>query len=94
MTPADYRATDAPRESLHEWFGLSYASWLTIPRSVLQSMPAEWQHRFLMCLEEMDTQCADHGVDLPATRVLGAHRGYAPVVKDLGEYQRGRRRLW
>ncbi len=42
---------DAP---LHTWFGLGYAQYLTIPRSVLQSMPTEWQQRMVQCLEELD----------------------------------------
>jgi hypothetical protein len=39
---------------IHDWFGLTYAQYLTIPRSILQSMPAEWQQRFVRCLEELD----------------------------------------
>lgn len=46
-------ATDAVRETIHRWFGLSYANYLVLPRSVLQSMPDEWQHRFVAALEEM-----------------------------------------
>ena len=41
-------------EPIHCWFELSYAEYLTIPRSVLQSMPVEWQGRFVRCLEELD----------------------------------------
>lgn len=39
---------------VHMWFDLSYAQYLTIPRSVLQAMPQEWQHRFAKCLYELD----------------------------------------
>jgi hypothetical protein len=39
---------------IHGFFELSYAQYLTIPRSVLQSMPVEWQERFVKCLEELD----------------------------------------
>lgn len=39
---------------VHRWFELTYANYLTIPRSVLQSMPSEWQMRFVKCLEELD----------------------------------------
>lgn len=42
-------------EAIHGWFGLTYANYLVIPRSVLQSMPDEWQQRFVGCLEEMGT---------------------------------------
>lgn len=40
-------------EAIHEWFSLSYANYLVCPRSVLQSMPDEWQQRFVTCLREM-----------------------------------------
>ncbi len=45
--------TDSEK-TIHDWFELSYAQYLTIPRSVLQSMPNEWQERFVKCLEELD----------------------------------------
>jgi hypothetical protein len=40
---------------VHDWFELSYAKYLTIPRSILQSMPVEWQERFAACLRQLDT---------------------------------------
>ena len=39
---------------LHGWFGLSYASWLTMPRVMIQEMPDEWQGRMAALLEEYD----------------------------------------
>ena len=42
------------KEPIHDWFELSYAQYLTIPRSVLQSMPIEWQETFVKCLTELD----------------------------------------
>lgn len=41
-------------EAIHGWFELSYAQYLTIPRSILQAMSEEWQERFVRCLEELD----------------------------------------
>ena len=41
-------------EPVNDWFELSYAQYLTIPRSALQSMPVEWQKRFVQCLEQLD----------------------------------------
>ena len=41
-----------PHEPIHHWFGLTYSSYLVIPRSILQSMPVEWQKRFVECLNE------------------------------------------
>lgn len=40
-------------EAIHLWFNLTYANYLVAPRSVLQSMPDEWQKRFVLCLNEM-----------------------------------------
>jgi hypothetical protein len=41
-------------QSVHNWFELSYAQYLTIPRCVLEAMSEEWQERFIKCLEELD----------------------------------------
>jgi hypothetical protein len=39
---------------VHDWFELTYAQYLTIPRSILEAMPVEWQQRMVACLEELD----------------------------------------
>jgi len=44
---------------IHTYFSLSYANFLVLPRSVLQSMPDEWQRRFVGCLDELTR--ASHG---------------------------------
>ncbi|MFA6271093.1 MAG: hypothetical protein WC657_07870 [Candidatus Paceibacterota bacterium] len=41
-------------ESLSLWFELSYAQFLTVPRLVMESMPAEWQNKMAALLQEMD----------------------------------------
>lgn len=48
-------ANDEPERGIHEWFELSYANYLVLPRTLLQSMPAEWQLRMVSCLEELHT---------------------------------------
>lgn len=40
------------RERLSGWFGLSYASWLTMPRVLMQQMPDDWQKRMAVLMEE------------------------------------------
>lgn len=40
---------------MHVWFNLSYASYLTLPRSFIQEMPAEWQQRLRDLLDEMES---------------------------------------
>lgn len=41
---------------IHAFFGLSYASWLTLPRSFMQEMPDEWQQKLVDLVQEyLDT---------------------------------------
>lgn len=91
-------------EPIHSWFELSYAQYLTVPRSVLQSMPVEWQRRFVACLEEMDRAIdwrPDHGryrveLRLEVEKFDGGvyERGWGRLIADpLRDYERGRRRL-
>ena len=47
--------TDASgEEALWGWFELSRATWLTLPRVLLHSMPDEWQGKLAALLQEMD----------------------------------------
>lgn len=39
---------------INEWFELSYAQFLTVPRLVMESMPIEWQEKMAELLKEMD----------------------------------------
>ena len=41
-------------QPVHTWFELTYAQYLTIPRSVLEAMPSEWQHAFVQLLDKLD----------------------------------------
>jgi hypothetical protein len=36
------------------WFGLTRASWLTMPRIMMHEMPDEWQNKMAELLEEWD----------------------------------------
>ncbi len=54
-TPTDY------------YFGLSYASWLTLPRMSLREMPLDWQVKFYALLEEAENQ---HGFKTPEGLVV------------------------
>lgn len=42
------------RDALWEWFGLSRASWLVLPRAFLHQLPDELQHRLAVLLTEID----------------------------------------
>jgi len=39
---------------LWRWFGLSHASFLTLPRVLMHAMPEEWQDKMTVLLEEYD----------------------------------------
>jgi hypothetical protein len=39
---------------IHDWFELSYAQYLTIPRTVLEQMPKEWKTKFALLLDQLD----------------------------------------
>lgn len=41
---------------LSQWFGLSRASFLTIPRVLMQEMPADWQEKMAKLLQEYDDE--------------------------------------
>lgn len=41
-------------QRLWGWFGLSRASWLTMPRVLMHEMPDDWQERMAQLCEEWD----------------------------------------
>lgn len=41
-------------EALWDWFGLSRASWLVLPRVLVHEMPDDWQARMAALLEDFD----------------------------------------
>ena len=80
------------KESVHEWFGLSYASYLVLQRSILQSMPPNWQEKFTELLKEVLD--ASQELDPPSSFMVRAtdsnHKFIADPYRD---YQRGRRKV-
>jgi hypothetical protein len=42
------------RPDVHAWFGLSYSNYLVLPRTLLQTMPEEWQRDFVAKLAELE----------------------------------------
>ncbi|WP_409174389.1 hypothetical protein [Brevibacillus fortis] len=90
---------------IHEWFELTYSQYLTIPRSVLQSMPVTWQKKFVVLLDELDeTQWLSllpkdtcYRVELRQTKDSLDGRGWkwgSKVSDPLADYQRGRRNIF
>jgi hypothetical protein len=54
-------------DRLWDWFGLSYASWLTLPRVLMHEMPDDWQARMAELLQEWDETW--DGNDMPSPYV-------------------------
>lgn len=90
-------------QPVHAWFELSYAQYLVLPRSVLQSMPVPWQQQFVSCMHELD-ETIDWRPP-PERRWFvqlqkSVQRPCAPdeewwmeIPDPLADYERGRRRL-
>lgn len=84
---------------IHNFFGLSYASYLVIPRSILQSCTPEAQQKLCDALEEVYKETKAHMDDpwpYEATISVQLRDVVTGRLKkdDLADYQRGRRRLW
>lgn len=56
-------------DALWCWFGLSYASWLALPRVLMHEMPDEWQAKMAELLREFESEF--HGASkLPSSKVM------------------------
>ena len=77
---------------IHTWFELTYSSYLVLPRSILQSMPMEWQYRFVALLDEAGDLCDKNGVEMPGSYTVRAKGDDGRFIQDpYCDYDRGRR---
>jgi hypothetical protein len=93
---------------IHTYFGLSYADYLVLPRSVLQSMPEEWQLKFVSLLDELDdtewrdllpegmykVEYRDYGYDYDEETEREEFTWKEEKIDPLMEYDRGRRNVF
>ena len=79
---------DFCQEDVHQFFSLSYASYLALPRSIMQSMPADWQHRFSELMDEVQDKYG--GYDMRYTVNKRDAKGRF-IPDELRNYERGRR---
>lgn len=89
----DNKAIDTT-EPIHDFFGLSYASYLVLPRSALQSAPKEWQAKFVKLVEEL-VEMFDDSIQEPSSyQVYLRSINTGKYIHDpLQDYERGRRRI-
>lgn len=79
---------------IHDWFSLSYASYLVMPRSILQSMPKEWQVQFVDLLDELKVKCDQYGIETPRYNVNARGVGGSFIKDKYSQYDRGRRNVF
>ena len=81
------------KEIIHGYFGLSYANYLVMPRSVLQSMPDAWQEEFVKLLDQIP-ETIDEVIEPAGGYTVHARDEEGRFVEDpLSNYERGGRRL-
>jgi hypothetical protein len=80
---------------IHTFFELSYANYLVLHRSVLQSMPTRWQVRFVKMLEEMAVALVEAGIEVPdQCEVIWRDENNKVVLDPIPHYNRGRTTLF
>lgn len=79
MTTQPATETDA----IHLHFGLSYANYLVLPRTLLQSMPDEWQTQFVALLNQM----ADAFRHVPQAEHYRVEAATEHIVNEMSEEQ-------
>ena len=73
------------RTPIHDWFGLTYSSYLCIPRSALEAMPVEWQERLVALLDEAN----DSGLETPEYTVQRRAPSGRFIKDPWADYRRG-----
>lgn len=71
---ASYTEADV---DVHTWFSLTYSNYLVLHRSLLQSMPMDWQRRFVTAVEQLQAAYAHLEMDDSyEVKVLARHTEY------------------
>ncbi|MFI1161425.1 hypothetical protein [Streptomyces sioyaensis] len=74
--PIKTHPTDGP---VQDWFSLSYTNYQVIPRTLMQSMPIEWQERMVACLAEL----AEAYQHLPQAEVYKVEAAREQIVEEM-----------
>jgi hypothetical protein len=69
-------------DAVHKHFGLSYANYLVLPRTLLQSMPDAWQARFVAFVDEL-SEAFEHVEQPEAYKVEAATEHIVSEMTDL-----------
>lgn len=75
-------------QRLWNWFGLSHASFVILPRSMLHDMPDDWQERFAALLEEIDEEFPNgDGTDLVYYATAKSDGRYVRIPERFRKYR-------
>lgn len=77
-------------DPVHGFFGLTYSSYLVLPRTLLQSAPVPWQKEFVRLLHELEQMFPGMG---EGSYWVRKQEGGKFIEDPLRDYQRGRRRI-
>lgn len=73
--------TNPTNGPVHTWFSLSYSNYLVLPRTLMQSMPDDWQQRMVACLNELH----DAFEHVPQAEVYGVQAATEHIVREMTE---------
>lgn len=90
---SDMLKKDKYKPDIHDWFSLTYAQYLTIPRTALQSMPNDWQIKFVELLEELDNKIDWRPRNATYWCLLRDNKTGRYINDPLANYERGRRQM-
>ncbi|MFE4658131.1 hypothetical protein ACFRFJ_15780 [Streptomyces hydrogenans] len=72
--------TDGP---IHAHFGLSYCNYEVLHRTLMQSMPTEWQERMVACLDELQAAFSH----VPQPEIFDVHAATEYIVGEMSDAQ-------
>lgn len=80
------------QDAIHNWFELTYANYLVLPRSVLQSLPDDLQVKLVDALRAIEHHIAPASFPSRGTYKVYLKNDRGRFMHDpLADYQRGRR---
>jgi hypothetical protein len=76
-------------DRLHTWFGLSRASFLTLPRVLMQEMPNEWQEKMAELLEQYEETFNTSEIGVHGTKVMAVDESnkFIKMPEDILNYR-------
>ncbi len=81
-------------KDIHLYFGLSYSNFLVLHRSILQSTPLDWQHRFTELMDELlDMQGREMVDRYNVSYTIQARKDNKFCKDPVPHYNRGRTRI-